>query len=413
MNLLRPTTFTMNTKRLAPFHALTVVASLGLLAVLGANAQCAMPAAIAASQQDDDDKKKRSVKIHKHHGDQDENVEVIVMQDGDADHRVVLDRLKKHNIRIHERHGGDDENVEVVVIQGDKQDDSDLHKHVVGLLHGNGSEGVNHKELAKKLREIADQLDGSSHTAHPQLELHQHDVEIHHGGAHKIQIEKRSGSSKPSHRIIEFNTETGKRINLNKTGAPHEMTIELKIDEHGNVHASNDGHRKMILHAKELEPGHNIIVEEIQVTGDDNPQEEKLHFGSGATSDEGGLSAMEKLRHELHQLRQELGQLRSKKVSSGENRLRLIEESKNRLQARDTQAASRVVERLKKDIHANEGEGHKGIFWVEENDDEKSGKRFILKKTGEKDGDSSPNVFRFDLKSDRESKKKPQKDKKK
>ena len=337
MNLLRRAKMTLGPVSgcaQSPFRTLTMVASMGLLVGYGSIAQCAIFAPAVIATQDHDHAKQHDVLLQEIHSDHDENVKVIVLQDGDSDHKDLIKKLHAdHNVQLHKLHSGEDGNVEIVVLQdgeeghagllkklganhkiqvhrrhsdkdgnvevfvtkGGEQDldvNVELHGHLAEMLHGKVSGNVDHKELARKLRAIADQLDGKGDAVHAKHK--HHNIEIHHGGGHEIHIDKGAIVEKLRHRIVELHADSGNRIVHNKTGEPRHMIIDLKKDGKGNVHVHEGDHKKMVLHAKKHDAHHNVVVDKIHVDGD-----HEIHVEIGSNG--------EKPNHEIFEFKTDSG----------------------------------------------------------------------------------------------------------
>lgn len=323
-------------------------------------------------------KKKHNIEIGRLHGDQDENVEVIIIGDDDSDHKDLLKKLKtEHKIEIKKLHGDLAGDVEVVVVSDDEDHgniEKKIHRHVVDLLHGQGSSKADYREIANQLREIADRLDGghSSNKKHG----HHEDIEIHHGGGHGVHVFKHAGSDKAEDEEIEIVTGAGKRFQIRKSDQPHEVFIEITPEGNPKVQALHDDHgkKKWIYRSQDHDKAQNIFVEKIHT---DKKQKKHKKRGDATTSDENDLTTLKHLRAELDALQEELHKLRSKQPEA---------QKKKR------------VRRKKKDLSSADDKENKRLLWVAEDDNEKSGNTFVWRTGDGSVEPSNPNRFRFEFK---------------
>lgn len=379
-----------------PFRTLTLITCLGLFVGYGSVATAAAVARPVAILQDEDHPQHVVVELEEHQLDADGNIEVIMVQEGESSPSRLLEKFDtNHNVTLHRLDPGQDGNVEVIVTKGDEQDgDVDLHGHLVELLHGPGTDKINHQELARKLRDIAHQLEGQTTNAQPNHKLHQK-IEIHEGGEHEIHAEKLADVLSKHRGIHRFKIDSGGRFLLKNANEPRQMIIELESDNDSTAHAHEGVHEQIVVHDQEQHSGQNIIVEKIHEEGDDNPLAAELRFGTAETTGEEAQSSVGALRAELQQLRNELNQLRSKRDTPRAKRKRRKEDGKTGLNAQDLKTPTLVLTQVEKESEAG---SDSGLVWVQEEDSAKSGNRFIIKNSNGGEGKTSPHVIRFDRK---------------
>ena len=272
---------------------------------------------------------------------------------GNVIRKELVNKLSaKHNVHLHEllsKQGGDHE---IVVIKNDDDesevDANNLHKHLIEIVQSQESGDVDRHSIANKLRQLADQLDATN-SAKQTGKKFRKKIEIRGNGGHGIHIEKRALNKSSNQKVIEFTTESGKHLVIDKVGEPQNVVIELKTD--GNIHAHGGEHSKKIIRANgqvivldtDHDSDHNVVVDEIRldgtvdllsarkkgkkleskanvfvkkIRGDREHQNhaKELHFGHGATSDEAMEDSLDDFRKELQRLRKDLKELKSRKA---------------------------------------------------------------------------------------------------
>ena len=418
MNLLRRTRMFLDKALIdarKPVRELKFAASVGLVAGYGVFIIGAAPLMAAVVRQDEGHQQDHDVHRQQVHSDADGNIEIVVVQDDESGDVPLLKKFKSdHDVQLHQFHSGKDENVEVIVLGDDEEKGASakLHRHLVELLHHNNSgqidagqlarklksahkihvrgldDGkggnikvvvvgddeqpgkrhnrgveflhrgrpgkVDHHELANRLRKIADQLDGTGHGAHAELELHS-ELKMIEGEDIGVLIERIADSHNGS-RSVEMKPGSGKHVAPGSGGDAKKLIIEKLFADHrkGHVHGDqakvilralgNDDPNvmvekihidrednanikaKAILHALEHDADHNIIVDKINVDQDRSSHAHEFRFRNATTSDEALDQDLRELRKELQRLREEVNKLRSDRPAPTRKRDRLKEE---------------------------------------------------------------------------------------
>lgn len=326
MNILRRAKMILEPASLdaqSPLRTLTLIVCVGLVIGYGSYAYCTMPNPVMASIQDPD-------QDHDHH----------------ADHDV--------DVHQHQSHSDHDGNVELVVVQEHDGHDGDDQKawlrHLAQLLHGAEAGQVDHQEFARKLRQLADHLDGPNNHAHEDPAAHRH-AKLHQHGDHVVDVQVIGHGGHPKHQRIKVVPKRAGRTIRHKAGESIQRIIEVTPEIHDDIirvnpkiikkpHSHVGDRKQIVVRVDENDPRHKIWVEEIHGAHDPDAHEHsahehseherkiherhanELHFGRAQTSDDDLGRAIRELKNEVQQLRRELHQLRSSQQSSSDENVR-------------------------------------------------------------------------------------------
>lgn len=200
-----------------------------------------------------------------------------------------------------------------------------LHGHLVELLHGRDSGKVDHRELARQLRRLADRLESESQPAKADPRIRRR-VEVQRKTDHPVELDFTVGDVDFKNRVIRVEVDPAKNRFLHKKDETRQRVIEMKKDERGDLHFGDKEHNRFVYRDDKIDPERNATLRWVFKNEDDQaheahdrraphearkPHEEELHFGHATTSDGELGQVLRELKNEVQQLRREVNQLRS------------------------------------------------------------------------------------------------------